>query len=346
MLHPQSPHLQTPSEFLDDFITMIGTARESVYIQSMNFEAGNALQRLADALIEASLRGITVKIHRDWVADVYVHGDIPILPIKDPKKKAYADRIHRQNRELSLKMEAAGIHITIMNTPSFPFSLFPIKGRNHMKMYIVDKEVAWIGGVNLLDQGFLNADIMVKYTDRNIITPLYQQFDLKNLEKKDFLHVCTDDTTMIIDGGKPGKSLIYINAIQLVKKAAKTITFMSQFLPDTFLFHEMLKKAKNGCSVTIITSPTTASAFSTYPQKFLYLYFLFKLKFNPNVRLIHLKQKVHAKLLLVDEHEAMFGSHNLTLVGVVLGTAEIMIKTKQVGLIDQFRKFLYKTLSA
>lgn len=341
-----TPLLQTPSEFLEDFLTNIATAKESVCIQSMNFEAGVVLTRLSDALIKASLRGVTVTIHRDWVADVYIHGDIPILPIRNPKKKAYADHIHSQNHEVAQKLIAAGVHITIINIPPFPLSLFPIKGRNHIKMYIIDKEIAWVGGINLLDQGFRNVDIMVKYTDPKIIMPLYTQFKKSDTEKRDYEVSCTEDTTMIIDGGIQGKSLIYKNALTLTKKADKTIVFISQFLPDAFLLQEMIRKSQRGCKVTIITSPTNASAFSTYPQKFSYHYFKFKLKRNPGITLIHLTQKVHAKLLLIDDKEALFGSHNMTLVGVILGTAEIMIRTTQEQLITQLGRFIDKTLSS
>lgn len=339
MLTPQTPLLQTPLEFLEDFIENIDKAKESVCIQSMNFEAGKVLIQLSEALIKASLRGVIISIHRDWVADVYVHGDIPILPIRNPQKKAYADRVHAQNRALADKLTEAGVRITVINTPSFPFSLFPIKGRNHIKMYIVDKKTAWVGGVNLLDQGFHNVDIMVKYTDSEIIVPLYEQFEKKEKGGKDYEISCTKDTTMIIDGGIQGQSLIYRNALQMVRNTNRTIIFMSQFLPDAFLLHEMLKKAKSGCTVTIITSPTSATAFSTYPQKISYIYFLLKLKLNPKINLIHLKEKVHAKLLLVDGQEAMFGSHNMTLVGVILGTAEIMMRTKQLDLITQLTQF-------
>ena len=108
---------------------------------------------------------------------------------------------------------------------------------------------------------------------------------------------------------------------------------MSMFTPDSHIIDLFIQKAYMGISITIITSPDNDDFFTKFPYKKSYDSFKDKVKNINSIHLIHRKHKVHAKLIIVDQ-ELMIGSHNLTSLGVNLGTKEIAFSSSEKNLVD------------
>ncbi len=79
----------SPLVYLDDLISEIDKAKKSVLLQTMIFEYGKLIGKLEDHLIKAAKRGVDVRLNYDWVAEKYIHGDLPLVPVIDGERRKY-----------------------------------------------------------------------------------------------------------------------------------------------------------------------------------------------------------------------------------------------------------------
>lgn len=343
--------LQKPKEFLSDFVAEIKKSNRSILIQTMSIESGEIMALIEEELIEAVNRGVAVRINYDWVTEKFVQGDLPLLPVLNSKKRSYDKRVHDQTSQMLERLLTAGVKVSKTNQPNSFLSLLPFINRNHIKMYVVDEKIAWIGGINLFDVAFQSIDLMVKTDNPRVVETLLRQFEKINKYngKENYSVNCGNDYSLFIDVGKHGKSIIYDEACGIVKSSKKNIIFISQFTPDNKLLYELIEASKRNVAITIITSSEDDIVLGHYPAKLSYLYFKFIVKKYPNIKLINLSKHVHAKLLLADDSQALFGSHNLTFFGVLFGTEEIMLKILNPELLkqlDEYIKFQVKSLNS
>lgn len=79
-------------------------------------------------------------------------------------------------------------------------------------------------------------------------------------------------------------------------------------------------------------------------HKAAYTVFVRNLDQYPNLTFRHSRDRVHAKLLIVDDTQALFGSHNLVDTGVLMGTEELAVRSHNPQLVKQLVTF-YLSLS-
>ncbi|MDO8497924.1 MAG: phosphatidylserine/phosphatidylglycerophosphate/cardiolipin synthase family protein [bacterium] len=338
--------VQTTEEFFEDFKREVENAKERIYIQTMNFEIGPRLLPLAQVLVKKAKEGVDVRITMDWVYKRYVGDDLRLLPLFNREKRKYKERVHTENERVIQELKDAGAHIEVVNKAYFLPFLVPIIGRNHKKIYIVDTKAAWLGGINFFDGSFYAVDFMVKFQDDSIIKKLVQEYFKieRHKHREDVSVVLNSDMNLLLDSGKRGSSIIYQEAIDMVRRAKETIQFVSQLPPDGKLLEAIVGAVEKGIKVELYTSKETSRQFNDFPYNTLYLHFQNRAKQYPGLRLNHLLDRLHAKLLIVDNKEALFGSHNLVHLGVMLGTEEIAIKTKNVSLLTELSEFITKEL--
>ncbi len=333
--------LQSLDEFLHDYVQHAGKAYSRVYMQSMIIGDGKAFGQIEQAMLSAKNNGADVRINIDWVYSRYYNGNIDVIPQFLNAKHTHYLIQQTENAEMIHRLIEEKIRITILNPPKLLNYILPITGRNHMKIYIADS-TAWIGGLNLYDKSFETLDFMVKYTDSRIVNALITLFLKMGRHRfeKDMLRNSTAYDTLLLDSGIRNQSLILDTVIEEAVKATETILMVSQMMPEGKLLDTMIQLSEKGIPVTVVTSSKRTTMFKTFPNNIPYKQFLLKTSGKKNIRLIHINRRVHAKLFMVDNRVAFFGSHNFVDTGVRLGTAEIAIKTTDPGLIKQLEKFI------
>jgi cardiolipin synthase len=338
-----SPQLQEPYEFLKDLKTSIKNSTKRVWIQAMVVEYGQIMASIEDDLVAAVNRGVDVRIQYDWVTQRYLHGDLELLPSFDKARNDEKRSVHKANSNFFSRAASNGIKVIEMNRPFITPRIFPVFNRNHIKLYICD-DVGWVGGLNFFDGSFENLDFEVRYEDENIVDCLEKQFVKVNEFAPRFDYFCDFDenNSVFVDSGKVGGSIIYEQALKVLGQAKKEIVFASQLVPEKRILDLILKKASEGVGVTIVTSQPTDNTFTKYPLKFSYLEFRKLIKNRSDIKFIHLNRKIHAKLIIVDNSVAMFGSHNFVESGVWMGTEEIAVRTKDKSLVDQLVRYFNK----
>lgn len=328
--------LQEPRVFLSDFIKHGRSATKRIWIQAMVVDYGHIFSELEKVLVDAAKRGVDVRINVDWVTWRYVYGELDLLPSLSRDKYKIEKKKNELNEALFNRLRESGAIITVMNKPGVISWLFPVYGRNHIKMYAVDDYV-WVGGLNFYDKALSHLDFLVRFDEPKLVSAVTSQFNKVNGDRpeEDYKVSVSQEASIIVDSGRRGVSLIYDEAYDLVSCAKQSIIFVSQLVPEGQILDMLLDKAEQGVEVTIITSNPEDSAFTKYPLRWSFLNFNRRIKDRCDIRFIHLDRKIHAKLIITDDREAIFGSHNFVDAGVFMGTEEIAVRTKNNELVQQ-----------
>ncbi len=330
--------LQLPAEFLADFLAAASQAKRRIWLQTMNYDPSPETAAIEKVLVEKAQKKLDIRMNIDWVSERFYDHAFNYVPNRHVPNFTNRKK-YDQLRQASLnRVREAGGQVTITNTPPYLKSFFPIAGRNHIKMYIVDDTV-WMGGVNLVTDGFNNIDGMIKTTNQAFLVAMTDQFSKVNQQRAadHYAVQLAENLELLIDNGQVGNSLIYNTAIQAIQNAKSEIQLYSQIMPTGKLMTNLLAKSRAKVPVTFITSDRDDDVFNHFPEALFYQQFRAKIHHNAFFKLIHLDQKLHLKLLLIDNQEFFFGSHNLSQVGVQLGTEEIMLHGTNENLVKEFK---------
>jgi cardiolipin synthase len=286
-----------------------------------------ATHNLIEALINAANRGVSVHV----LADIFTYGEVSgsFLPLR------YDSKGSRAATNMARRLKAAGVtfhwlghgRITLFN------------GRTHSKWCVIDDTVFAFGGVNLYQDGIENVDYMFKMTDNTLATALAdEQVRIQKAEHSSTnyaSHTKSFDTfELLIDGGFIGRSVIYRRACELAQEATD-ITFVSQYCPTGKLSRILKTKPYR----LYFNRPELATALNR-----------FLLWFSRTVTGLRTEYKkdtyLHAKYIIFTlpdgSKTAITGSHNFAYTGVLFGTREVAIETKDPAVISQLEAFTKK----
>lgn len=112
-----------PATF-DAMIDLIDRATATVVIESYIFRSDEVGQRVGDALIRASARGVSVRLILDWVG------------------------VRGTSRSFIKKLRSGGVEVAIFNPPGFRAWLGAVP-RDHRKLLVVDNQIGITGGVGI-----------------------------------------------------------------------------------------------------------------------------------------------------------------------------------------------------
>lgn len=221
-------------------------------------------------------------------------------------------------------------HATIINTPKRALSN-PVAGRSHIKFSVVNNKV-FVGGCNLECAAWL--DVMVGWDDAYIADYLYNfATDLAVggstqtvLQGQDRRIPVDAQTTLFIDAGVPGQSLILRQALELIDSAQKSIFITCQFFPNSITAKHLAAAHKRGVHVEIVYGHPShqgrigglGQRVSIARERVRVPTELFSKGLSKDTPLLHAK-------VLVTDQAAMVGSHNYVRAGVRLGTAEMAL---------------------
>lgn len=336
-----NPTLFLPHDFLSDFKERIARAKKRVWLQAMVVETGEIMDQVEPLLLNALKRGVEVKIYYDWVTQEYFHGEIRLLPSFNTHQNQIEKEFHQKNTAFFKRMQNAGAEVIEVNRPLMGKHVLPVMGRNHIKIYVVD-DVAWMGGMNFFDENFEVLDFLVLFDEYRMVEILAKQFEMVNNRRPaaDFTWDVGEIGTLVVDSGKILQSLIYTNALELVSSAQTEIVFASQLVPENQMLDLLMDKAAEGVQITVYTSNVEDKSFNKYPFKYFYDEFRKRIQIGRGaITFVHLNKKIHAKVVLVDGREVMFGSHNFVESGVRMGTQEISLRTRLPALVSQVQGF-------
>lgn len=328
----------TPLDFIKDVEQEAKKAKYRVWAQAMEVESGEVTETFLQVFRMAAKRGIDTRLHADYYSLLFTDGIFNYWPFVSSAFRRKRHQRLKKQQALAASFKEAGIQFLYTNPPSILDRLFPARGRNHMKIVLIDM-IAWIGGVNFHDDNFAIQDVMVKITDPAIsmeIAYVYERIDRRE-SLRDMAIQCTDETTLLIDSGMINRSIILRHAVDLVKNAEKKIQVISPLIPDADLLRALNTAKKQGREVDII-APKAGEMSGIY--QLVDEFNDFVMKFRHLTLPIQFKDfMLHAKILIVDEREIIVGSHNFSSRGVRMGTEEIALQSTNKVLVQNILRY-------
>jgi len=322
--------LLSPLQYVDAATKAVHHATSRVYLMSMVIADHEPIHPLIEALEEAAKRGIEVVV----AADIFTFGEVTdgFLPFR------YYSRGGREAHRMAKRLKRAGVRFDWLGRGRITL----YSGRTHSKWCVVDDTVFTFGGVNLYEAGVHNVDFMFQHHDAILANRIVEeQLRVQKAERTStnyhsaaFEH---GDMTVLIDGGIIGQSLIYRRAVELAE-AAHHITYISQYCPTGKLERVLRKKY----ATLYFNRPLQAEGINRIALR------LGQFFTRARTRYTHARY-LHAKCIIFTFHDgskaAITGSHNFAYTGVLLGTREIALETRDPAIIAQLEHFIQQEVA-
>lgn len=302
-------------DYFHDLIQAIHRAKHSILLESYIFEADVLGLRIIHALVEASLRGVEVKILVDGIGSAHWSKSFSSLLKNTP-------------------IEFRAYHPMPWNIPFFKDQILKrlahyllglewINKRNHRKSCVIDDELAFVGSYNITcahlhsigpEPAWRDSGIRIKGPQvRDIQYAFHRawcQFPHipEKLKWRSRLHNFKKHRSLVRLNDTPRLRALYYKDLCLRIKYAKEKIWITNpyFVPDRKLIHYLCAAAGRGVDVRIILPGVCDMALFPLINSFSSRELL-----KNGVKIYHYRHRVlHAKVVLID-HWSMLGSSNL-----------------------------------
>jgi cardiolipin synthase A/B len=299
--------------FFDAVINDFNEAKESINFESYIFHKDQLGERIANALIKAAERGVKVRVLIDGAGS--------------PMWSTYYAR----------QLEAAGIQTKIFHP--FPWQLwnwsrsvvkktFLLKwiylflqsnSRNHRKVYLVDKKIAYIGSLNIskvhLDESLGGSnwrDTAVRLSNidlSELATAFNYAWDHRTIKERvrdAFKHV-RRDPIIRLNYTRHRRRILYKHLLRRIARCQRRIWITNAyFIPDNFLLRRLKEAASRGVDVRILLPEKSDVMVMPWASSTFYESLL-----KDGVKIYeYLPSVLHAKTIILDDW-VLVGSSNL-----------------------------------
>jgi cardiolipin synthase len=321
--------LLLPQDYISDATHRIHDAKRRVRVIALTIADERETEALLDALVAAARRGVDVHV----AADTFTYADAAgrFVP------KSYLTKRRRTSMDMAKELTDAGATFDWLGQEGG----LPWRGRTHTKFCVVDDTVYSFGGVNLDGQGATNADFMLRITDHRLaedLVQVYARTRSANSRLSGFRSSALKygKDQVLVDGGIPGDSIIYRRALKYARKSQR-IVLVSQYCPTGELGRVIESKHHE----MWFNPPRNASLFNR-------LLISASMVVTRHRTLYRKRQYLHAKAIVFylksGKRVAITGSHNFVRGGVILGTREIALQTRNPMIIDQIEGFIQSSV--
>jgi cardiolipin synthase len=287
--------------FMREFTASLNDCRESLYVQFMTYEGDATGQAFSDQLAHKAAEGAEVRLMVDGYTDVVINDVYPFLL----NRQSAVREEHAQTRALFERLSHRGVAVKRTAPPGFlgRYMLY----RNHKKMVIMDERIAFVGGINISDHNYAWHDFMVK-----IEGPLVRDL------ARDFCSTWEGETVPFhrsngagdyILNQHAGRYSVFEEILKKIEQARHSLIIESPYLLGNHIESRIWAAAERGVQITLITP--------YHSNKLMYHIWgrtLQRRLVHPNIAIFGYQGNggmTHAKLLIVDEEWASFGSCNM-----------------------------------
>jgi len=328
--------LENGEAFFPALLEAIDAAQQEILLQTYIFAADATGRRVADALARAAARGVAVRVLVDGFGG--------------------ADFV----RELMDDLSAAGVETLIFRRESNLFSLHRQRLRRmHRKVTVIDGRVAFVGGINIIDDFDAEAPEHPRYdyavrVEGTLLEPilsssrrLWRQVAWASLRLR-IRGKCRTGAKSSAAGNMRAAFLIrdnlrhradienaYLDAIARARE--EIVLANAYFFPGHRFRHALLAAAARGVKVTLLLQGVADHRLMQYATRALYPVFL-----ENGIRLFEYQRSIlHAKVAVIDRHWATVGSSNIDVLSLMLA------REANVAVVDRkFATTLADSLSA
>ncbi|MCP4438203.1 MAG: hypothetical protein GY810_04600 [Aureispira sp.] len=283
-------------EYFDRVVSLIDTAQKEIHLQTYIFESDIAGQLIINALLKAAKRGVKIYMLLDYFGSLNL------------------------GQTTTQKLIAAGVQLKFFGKWNWK-SIWFLGRRLHHKIFVVDKLVGLIGGVNISDdyRGTDEKDAWLDYAVEfdgpaciDLATICHGRFMKKRLSKNPIQLRKIKNTVgkvgLLENDWLKGRRAINRAYLRMIKSAQEEIILLSGYFLPNRKFRKALQKAyKRGVQIKIITSGQSDVPFIRYATAYFYDWLL-----KYGIQFYEWEETIlHGKVALFDQKIAQIGSYNI-----------------------------------
>ena len=291
--------------FIDALRADVAACTRSLRVQFSTFEGDEAGQAFGDLLIDRVDAGVEVQVILDGYSE-FIADDVYPFAIRG-RGALTAGKHHRV--ELLERLESAGVSIRRVNPPGRFARYFAF--RDHKKVVVVDDHVAYVGGINISDHNYGWHDFMVR-VDGPVVDDVVDDFTSTWAGQTMALTQRHDDRDFVLNQC-PGRPTVVDATLDLIAGARTRIFMESPYLCGDRVETALLDAAIRGVRVVVVT-PSNPN----HLHNRVWVRKLRRRLRHANIEVLGYPGSggpgsggmTHAKLLIVDDAVATFGSLN------------------------------------
>ncbi|MDR3087434.1 MAG: cardiolipin synthase ClsB [Azoarcus sp.] len=298
--------LENGQAYFPALLAELDNARREVLLQTYIFAPDTTGRRITDALMRAAARGVTVRVLVDGV------GGLSFI------------------RELMDELRAAGVEVLIFRRELRPLSVRrPRLRRMHRKLVVIDGRVAFVGGINIIDDFGAEAPTHPRYdyavrvegalldailTASRHLWRMVAWASLRYRARGQRPQPAETQTAgqmraafLVRDNLRHRNDIesAYLDAI--AKARDEIIIANAYFFPGIRFRRALLAAVSRGVKITLLLQGVADHPLIQYATRALYPLFLEK-----GIRLFEYQRSMlHAKVAVIDSHWATVGSSNI-----------------------------------
>lgn len=294
-------------------LTDIAQAQKSIELETYIFNADSLGEKVAAALIAAAQRGVQVRVLVDGAGS-------PLWGGKLTKQLEQAGVQTRIFHPFPWRLwQWSRSHLRKPGLLKAIYLLLKINSRNHRKVCVMDRKIAYIGSFNISKvhlqrqqggEGWRDTAIRISGID---LQELLQAFEatwehlpIPERLQRAFSRINLN-TIIRLNNTRHRRRLLYKNLLRRILHTHQRIWMMNAyFVPDNFLLRHLKEAAKHGIDVRIVLPQKSDIFFMPWASMSFYQSLL-----EAGVRIFEYKPSMlHTKILMLDDW-IVVGSSNL-----------------------------------
>lgn len=302
------------NDYFSMLVSDIDRAQKTIELETYIFEFDQLGRKIITALTHAAKRGVVVRVLVDGAGtpqwgDSYAVKGLEHAGAETRVFHPFPWRLWQWSRS---RVQAPSLVKAI-------YLLLKINSRNHRKVCVIDKKIAYIGSFNISQQhlgkdqngdGWRDTGIRLEHID---LKDLSQAFDavwahlpIQERIRHFFRHIRTNPIIRL-NNTWHRRRILYKNLLQRIRSCKKRIWITNAyFVPDNLLLRRLKEAARSGIDVRILLPQESDVAFMPWASQTFYAKLL-----KSGIRIFEYKPSVlHAKTLIIDDWMTI-GSSNL-----------------------------------
>jgi len=330
--------LNSGTEYFPALIKAIDGARHEVHLESYIFEDDATGRAVADALSRAAQRGVTVRVLVDGFG-----------------ARDFADR-------LLPELVAAGVQAMVYRPDIARFQLRRHRLRRlHRKLVAVDGEIAFVGGINVIDDLNTPHQVPPRYDyavriEGPLLTPIQQALHrlweivlwaklnrryrlLPSVQKAPETRGEQTAAFLVRDNIRHRRDIEEAYLAAIAAASQDIILANAYFLPGRRFRRALQDAVKRGVQVVILLQGRIEYRLLHYATQALYGKLL-----GAGIRIFEYRRSfLHAKVAVIDHHWATVGSSNIDPFSLLLAReANVVVKDRKFA--DELRRSLRQAM--
>lgn len=330
--------LQSGSEFFPALEAAIDAAREQIYLETYIFEDDGTGRRIAAALTRAAQRGVATQLLIDGFGSKALG-------------KAFIDALR-----------AAGVRVLVYRPDISPWTLKRRRLRRlHRKIADIDRRVAFVGGINIIDDMHTPGQIPPRFdyavqVEGPLLTDILQSTNaLWRFVSWTQLRQHGDGNRHLLAQAAPCGSQraafvirdnlrhrrdiehAYLKAI--VSARSEVVIACAYFFPGRRFRRALVAAAARGVRVVLLLQGRVEYFLLHHATRALYLHFL-----KAGIEIVEYHRSfLHAKVAVVDGHWSTVGSSNIDPMSLLLAR-EANVVIDDAGFAGELRASLFAAI--